>query len=62
MTPDQKWLRERLEELEKIDRPSASEGERTAPTGSSRSAGSNFANPDCEVGFRRYSIRARAYS
>jgi len=30
MAPDQKWLRERLEELEKIDRPSASEGERRA--------------------------------
>jgi peptidase M28-like protein len=30
MAPDQKWLRERLEELEKIDRPSASEGEREA--------------------------------
>lgn len=28
--PDQAWLRERLEELEKIDRPSASEGEREA--------------------------------
>ncbi|MFN8163478.1 MAG: M28 family peptidase [Solirubrobacterales bacterium] len=27
---DQMWLRERLEELEKIDRPSASEGERRA--------------------------------
>jgi hypothetical protein len=30
MTVDQKWLRERLEELEKIDRPSASDGERQA--------------------------------
>ena len=30
MATDQKWLRERLEELEKIDRPSASEGERRA--------------------------------
>jgi hypothetical protein len=30
MTVDQGWLRERLEELEKIDRPSASEGERRA--------------------------------
>jgi Peptidase family M28 len=30
MTVDQDWLRERLEELEKIDRPSASEGERRA--------------------------------
>jgi hypothetical protein len=30
MATDQKWLRERLEELEKIDRPSASEGEREA--------------------------------
>jgi hypothetical protein len=30
MPTDQKWLRERLEELEKIDRPSASEGERRA--------------------------------
>jgi Peptidase family M28 len=28
--PDQGWLRERLEELERIDRPSASEGERRA--------------------------------
>jgi hypothetical protein len=28
--PDQDWLRGRLEELEKIDRPSASEGEREA--------------------------------
>ncbi len=28
--PEQAWLRERLEELEKIDRPSASEGERQA--------------------------------
>jgi hypothetical protein len=30
MPTDQKWLRERLEELEQIDRPSASEGERRA--------------------------------
>jgi hypothetical protein len=30
MATDQKWLRKRLEELEKIDRPSASEGEREA--------------------------------
>lgn len=30
MATDQEWLRERLEELEKIDRPSASEGEREA--------------------------------
>jgi hypothetical protein len=30
MTGDQIWLRERLEELERIDRPSASEGERRA--------------------------------
>lgn len=30
MATDQKWLRERLEELEKIDRPSASDGEREA--------------------------------
>ncbi len=30
MATDQNWLRERLEELEKIDRPSASEGERRA--------------------------------
>jgi hypothetical protein len=30
MATDQKWLRERLEELEQIDRPSASEGERRA--------------------------------
>jgi hypothetical protein len=30
MTTDRKWLRERLEELEQIDRPSASEGERRA--------------------------------
>lgn len=30
MTSEQEWLRERLEELEKIDRPSASEGERRA--------------------------------
>jgi len=30
MATDQKWLRERLEELETIDRPSASEGERRA--------------------------------
>jgi peptidase M28-like protein len=30
MPADQKWLRERLEELEQIDRPSASEGERRA--------------------------------
>jgi hypothetical protein len=30
MATDQKWLRERLEELEKIDRPSASDGERQA--------------------------------
>ncbi|HYJ22329.1 MAG TPA: M28 family peptidase [Solirubrobacterales bacterium] len=30
MGTDQGWLRERLEELEKIDRPSASEGEREA--------------------------------
>lgn len=29
-TPDQAWLRERLEELEQIHRPSASEGERRA--------------------------------
>jgi hypothetical protein len=29
-TPDQAWLRERLEELERIYRPSASEGERRA--------------------------------
>src|SRR6201996_1430721 len=29
-TPDQAWLRARLEELERIDRPSASEGERRA--------------------------------
>ena len=28
--PDQAWLRERLEELERIYRPSASEGERRA--------------------------------
>ena len=27
---EQEWLRERLEELEKIERPSASEGEREA--------------------------------
>jgi len=30
MAADEKWLRERLEELEKIERPSASEGERRA--------------------------------
>jgi hypothetical protein len=30
MATDQNWLRERLEELERIDRPSASEGERRA--------------------------------
>jgi Peptidase family M28 len=30
MTTDRQWLRERLEQLEKIDRPSASEGERRA--------------------------------
>jgi hypothetical protein len=30
MAAEQEWLRERLEELEKIDRPSASEGERRA--------------------------------
>jgi len=30
MATDQRWLRERLEELERIDRPSASEGERRA--------------------------------
>jgi acetylornithine deacetylase/succinyl-diaminopimelate desuccinylase-like protein len=30
MATDQRWLREKLEELEKIDRPSASEGERRA--------------------------------
>jgi hypothetical protein len=30
MATDREWLRERLEELEKIDRPSASEGERRA--------------------------------
>jgi Peptidase family M28 len=30
MATDKEWLRERLEELEKIDRPSASEGERRA--------------------------------
>jgi acetylornithine deacetylase/succinyl-diaminopimelate desuccinylase-like protein len=30
MATDQKWLRERLEELERIDRPSASDGERQA--------------------------------
>lgn len=30
MAVDQSWLRERLEELEKIERPSASEGERRA--------------------------------
>jgi hypothetical protein len=30
MAGEQRWLRERLEELEKIDRPSASEGERRA--------------------------------
>ncbi len=30
MASDQGWLRERLEELEKIDRPSASDGERRA--------------------------------
>lgn len=30
MTVDQNWLRERLEELEQIERPSASEGERRA--------------------------------
>jgi hypothetical protein len=30
MATDQSWLRERLEELEQIDRPSASEGERRA--------------------------------
>jgi hypothetical protein len=30
MSTDQKWLRERLEELEQIDRPSASDGERQA--------------------------------
>jgi hypothetical protein len=30
MPTDQRWLRERLEELEKIDRPSASDGEREA--------------------------------
>jgi hypothetical protein len=30
MARDQQWLRERLEELERIDRPSASEGERRA--------------------------------
>ena len=30
MASEQDWLRERLEELEKIDRPSASEGERRA--------------------------------
>src|SRR4029077_8013543 len=29
-TPDQAWLRTRLEELERFDRPSASEGERRA--------------------------------
>src|ERR1700709_1361798 len=29
-TPDQAWLRARLEELERISRPSASEGERRA--------------------------------
>jgi hypothetical protein len=29
-TPDQAWLRARLQELERIDRPSASEGERRA--------------------------------
>ncbi|HWB69200.1 MAG TPA: M28 family peptidase, partial [Solirubrobacterales bacterium] len=29
-TPDRAWLRERLEELERIERPSASEGEREA--------------------------------
>src|SRR3954447_7577999 len=30
MVPDQIWLRELLEQLERIDRPSASEGERSA--------------------------------
>jgi Peptidase family M28 len=30
MTADRRWLRERLEELEKIERPSASDGERQA--------------------------------
>src|SRR3954447_18593006 len=30
MVPDQAWLRARLEELERIDRPSASDGERVA--------------------------------
>jgi hypothetical protein len=30
MATDQKWLRERLQELEQIDRPSASDGERQA--------------------------------
>ncbi len=30
MVPDQTWLREKLEELERIERPSASEGERRA--------------------------------
>ncbi len=30
MATDRRWLRERLEQLEKIDRPSASEGERRA--------------------------------
>ena len=30
MSADQRWLRERLEELERIDRPSASDGERQA--------------------------------
>ncbi len=30
MATDRKWLRERLEELERIDRPSASDGERQA--------------------------------
>lgn len=30
MATDQRWLRERLEELERIDRPSASDGEREA--------------------------------
>jgi len=30
MATDEEWLRERLEQLEKIDRPSASEGERRA--------------------------------
>nr|MBA3866993.1 peptidase M28 [Solirubrobacterales bacterium] len=30
MADERDWLRERLEELERIDRPSASEGERRA--------------------------------